>query len=87
MSNVSQFVPKTPTLSTWVKQFYAGPNYRRIKVKIYDDTLNDFVVVPLEIEECKPGKHGWETVTRIARERRVLQATLEAGEVLVVEIR
>ena len=87
MSNVRELTPRTPNLVTWVKQFYAGPNYRRILVKIYDDSLQDYIAIPLEIEECKVGSHGYETVVRIARERGVEYAVLEHGGVLVVSIR
>ena len=87
MRDITKLIPKTPSLTTWVKQFYAGPNYQRLKVKIYDDLLHDFISIPLEIEECKPGKHGYETVVRIARERKVQSALLEHGGVLVIKIR
>lgn len=87
MSNVRELTPRTPSLTMWVKQFYAGPNYQRLLVKIYDDRLQDYISIPLEIEECKVGSHGYETVVRIARERGVEYAVLEHGGVLVVSIR
>ena len=85
-SKVVRFPEKTPELGEFLNRIYSGPHASRFLFKVYDELLEDFVSVPMERSECVPGKHGWETVTRLARERKVVSVELD-GATLVIEIR